>query len=58
MFLLAISSPAYNSSSLAFLIMCSVYKLNKHGDNKQICHTPFSVLNQSVVPYRVLTVAS
>ena len=35
--------------------MCSVYKLNKQGDNKQPC-TPFSILNQSVVPYRVLTV--
>ena len=37
--------------------MCSVYKLNKQGDNKQPC-TPFSILNQSVVLYKVLTVAS
>ena len=28
------------------------------GDSWQPSHTPFSVLNQSVVPYRVLTVAS
>ena len=32
--------------------MCSVYKLNKQGDNKQPCHIPFSIFNQSVVPYR------
>ena len=38
--------------------MCSVYKLNKQGDNKQPCHTPFSILTKSVVPYKVLTVAS
>ena len=30
----------------------------KQDDNKQPCCTPFSILNQSVVPYRVLTVAS
>ena len=29
LFLLATLTPAYNSSSLAFLMMCSVYKLNK-----------------------------
>ena len=57
-FLSTILSPACNSSSLAFLIMCSVYKLNKQGDNKQPCCTPFSILNQSVVPYKVLTVSS
>ena len=50
--------PAYNSSSLACLMMCSVYKLNKQGDNRQPCCTPLSILNQSVIPYRVLTVAS
>ena len=58
MFLLAILSPARYSSSLAFIMMCSVYMLNKQGDNKQPCCTPFSILNQSVVPYKVLTVAS
>ena len=50
-FLLAALIPACNSSSLAFHIMCSAYKLNKQGDNIQPCHTPFSTLNQPVVPY-------
>ena len=54
----AILTPACNPSSPAFHMMCSVYKLNKQGDNKQPCHTPVSILNQSVVPYRVLMVAS
>ena len=57
-FFLAILIPAYNSSNPAFLMMCSAYKLNKHGDYKQPCQTPFSTLNQSVVPYTVLTVTS
>ena len=56
-FLLAILIPACNSSSPSFLMVYSVYKLNKQGDNKQSC-TPFSILNQSVVPYRVLTFGS
>ena len=50
--------PACNSSSLAFLMMHSAYRLNKRGDSRQPCLIPFSILNQSVVPYRVLTVAS
>ena len=58
MFLLPILIPACNSSSLAFLIMCSAYRLNKQGGSRQPCRPPFSILNQSVVPYRVLTVAS
>ena len=33
-FFLAILISAYNSSSLAFLMMCSAHKLNKQGDNK------------------------
>ena len=57
-FLLCILILACDSSSLAFLIMCSAYRLNKQGDCRQPCPTPFSILNQSVVPYRVLTVAS
>ena len=57
-FLPAVLIPAYNSSGLAFLMMCSAYKLNKQDDNKQSCCTPFSILNYSVVPYWVLTVAS
>ena len=58
MFLLPILIPACNSSSLTFLIMCLACKLNKQGDNRQPFCTPFSILSQSVVPYRVLTVAS
>ena len=38
--------------------MCSGYRLNKQGDSRQPCHTPFSILSQSVVAYRVLTVTS
>ena len=56
-FLLAIMIPVCNKFNQAFLMMCSAYKLNK-GDSKQPCHTPFSTLNQSVVPYKVLIVAS
>ena len=58
MFLLPILILACNSSSLAFLMMCLQYRLNKQGDSKQPCHIPFFILNQSFVPYRVLTVAS
>ena len=58
MFLPPILIPACNSSSLAFLIMCPVYRLNKQGDSRQPCHTHFSILNQSVVAYRFLTIAS
>ena len=57
MFLPPILIPACNSSSLAFLIMRSAYRLNKHGDIRQPCHNTFSILIQSIVPYRVLTVA-
>ena len=54
-FLPAILIPAYASSSPAFLMMYSAYKLNKHGDNTQPWHTPFPIWNQSVVPCPVLT---
>ena len=57
-FLLAILIPACASSSPAFLMMYSAYKLNKQGDNIQPWHSPFPILNQSVVPCLVLTVAS
>ena len=57
MFLPPILIPACNSSGLAFL-MCSAYRLNKQGDRWQPCWTPFLILNQSVVPYTVLNVAS
>ena len=57
-FLLAILIPACASSSPPFSMMYSVYKLNKQSDNIQPYHTPFPILNQYVVPYPVLTVAS
>ena len=47
-FLLEILIPALKSSSLAFRIMYSAYKLNKQGDNIKPWQTPFSILNQSV----------
>ena len=57
-FLLAILIPACASSSPAFLMIYSAYKLNKLDDNIQPWHTPFPIWNQSVVPCLVLTVAS
>ena len=57
-FLLAILIPACTSSSRAFCIMFSAYKLNKQGDNIQPLCTPFPILNQSIVPCPVLTVIS
>ena len=35
--------------------MYYAYKLNKQGDNIQPWHTPFPILNQSIVPHLVLT---
>ena len=49
-FLLAILIPACASSSPAFLMMYSAYKLNKQGDNIQPWCTPFPIWHQSVVP--------
>ena len=57
-FLLAILIPACASSSPAFSMMYSAYKLNKQSDNIQLWHTPFPVLHQCVAPCPVLTVAS
>ena len=57
-FLLVILIPACASSSLAFHMMYSAYKLNKHSVNIQRWCTPFPVWNQSLVPCLVLTVAS
>ena len=57
-FLPAILIPAWGSSSLAFLMRYSAFKLNKQGDNIQPWRTPFPIWNQSVVPRPVLTVAS
>ena len=56
-FLLVILIPAYASSSLAFCMMYSANKLNKQGDNIQPWRTPFPILNKSIVPCPVLTVA-
>ena len=55
-FLLAILILAYASSSPESLMMYSVYKLNKQGDNPW--HTPFPIWNQSIVPCPVTIVAS
>ena len=57
-FLPAILISACASSSLAFHMRYSAYKLNKQGDNIQPWRTPFPIWNQSVVPRPVLTVAS
>ena len=58
LFLLAILIPACASSSPAFHMMYSAYKLNKQGGNIQPWCTPFLIWNQSVVPCPVLTVTS
>ena len=50
--------PACAFSSPAFLMMSSVFKLIKQGDNIQPWCTPLPIWNQSVVPCSVLTVAS
>ena len=55
---LLILIPACDSSSSAFCIMYSAYKLSKQGDNIQPSCTPFPVLNQSAIQCAVLTVAS
>ena len=41
--------PACTSSSVAFHMMYSVYKLNKQGDNLQLWRTPFPIWSLSVV---------
>ena len=48
--LLGILIPTCDSSSPAFLMMCSAYKLNKQCDNTQPWCTPFQIWNWSVVP--------
>ena len=57
-FLPEILISACASSSLAFRMMYSPYKLNKQGDNIQPWCTLFSILNQSVIPYLVLAVST
>ena len=56
-FFLAILTPC-ESSSPAFHMIYSAYKLNKQSDNIQPWSTSFPILNQSTVPWLVLTVAS
>ena len=53
----SLDSSFCESSSLAFHMIHSKYKLNKQGDSIQLWHTPFPIWNQSVVPCPVLTVA-
>ena len=57
-FLLAILIPACVSSTPAFLMMYSAYKIIKQGDNIQPWHIPSRIWNQSVIPCPVLTVSS
>ena len=57
-FLVAILIPACASSSPAFLMMYSAYKLNKQGDDIQPWRISILIWNQSVDPCLVLTVAS
>jgi len=57
-FLPRILIPSCDSSSLAFHMMYSAYKLNIQGENILPWHIPFSIWNQFVVPCPVLTVAS
>ena len=57
-FLPAILIPACASTSPAFHMMYSAYKLNKQGDNIQPWCTPFPIWNQSIVSCPVLIVAS
>ena len=57
-FLPAILISACASSSSAFYMICSAYKLNKKGDNIQPWCIPFPICNKCVVPFPVLTVAS
>ena len=57
-FLPTILIPACASSSLVFCMVYSTYNLNNQSDNLQLWCTPFSILNQSMVPCPVLTVVS
>ena len=57
-FPLALVIPAFKSSSPAFHMMYSAYKLNKPGDNIHLWCTPFSILIEFVFMCLILTVAS
>ena len=58
MFLLTVLISACASSSPAFWMMYSAYKLNKQGDIIQPWHIPFLIWKLSIVPCPVLAVAS
>ena len=47
-FLLVVLIPACASSTPAFQMTCSAYKLNKYSDTIQTFHTPFLTWKQSV----------
>ena len=53
-FLLAILIPACASSSPAFLMIYSAYKLNKQGDNIQPWRTPFPIYERDEVPTKAM----
>ena len=57
-FLPEILIPSYASSSPAFLMMYSAYKLNEQSDNMQPWGTPLLIWNLSIVSHPVLTIAS
>ena len=57
-FLLAILILGCDSPSLAFHMMYSAYKLHNQGDSIQPCCISFPMWNQSIVPCKILTIAS
>ena len=57
-FFLAILISACALSSPAFHMMYSAHKLNQQDNDKQPLHTPFPILNQSIISCPVQTVAS
>ena len=57
-FLPAILIPVCASSSTAFLMMYFALQLNEQGDHIQTWHTPYPILNQSIVSCPVITVVS
>ena len=58
LFLPTFMIPTCDSPNLACHMIYPAFKLNKQSDNIQPWCTPFPVLNQSIVPCLVLTVAS
>ena len=54
----AILISAYDSSSQAFCMIYSTYKLNKQDDNIQPWCIPFLIFKQSFVPCSIVTVVS